>query len=331
MRTSGGNWENLSEVAKESPSAKKTERLELAKNASVDDTVVVVFASCLKHLTANEEVALSGVDSEGVHEMRVALRRLRSAVSDFREVITAVQVAWLKRETKWLMTSLGTARDWDVFLSELLAPVEAARPGDAGLAELRAAAEAEREKGYARATRAIRSPRYSALLARMRQWLSAKRHRQGRNHGRKSLEEPTRKLAARVLAKRHKAVLKLGRDFKRLSAEERHQVRISLKKLRYTAEFFRSLYRKKREEAYFHALAQLQNSLGHLNDIVVADHLLERLRVARQDQSVSNRLSIAVGIVTGWYTHSASSFEDEAAANWRQFHDCDAFWAEKRS
>jgi CHAD domain-containing protein len=279
----------------------------------------------------NEAVALNGVDPEGVHEMRVALRRMRSALSDFREIIPAIQVAWLKRETKWLMTSLGAARDWDVFLSELLAPVKAARPGDAGLAELRAAAEAEREKGYARARSAIRSTRYSALLARMRRWLSARRWHQGRNRQRKLHHEPTRKLATRLLAKRRKAVLKLGRDFNKLSAEERHQVRINLKKLRYTAEFFRSLYRKKREEAYFHALAQLQNRLGHLNDIVVADHLLGRLLVAREGKRASEHLSVATGMVAGWHIHSASSFEHEAEANWRQFSDCEAFWTGKRS
>ena len=118
----------LAVVAKAPPAATKAERIELAKNASVDDAVAVVFAACLRHWTANEAAALSGLDPEGVHEMRVALRRIRAALSDFREIIPVAQVAWLKRETKWLLTSLGTARDWDVFLSELLAPVEAGRP-----------------------------------------------------------------------------------------------------------------------------------------------------------------------------------------------------------
>lgn len=258
--------------------------------------------------------------------MRVALRRMRAALSDFREIIPFAQVAWLKRETKWLITSLGTARDWDVFLSELLAPVQAARPGDAGLSKLRMAAEAEREKGYTKARRAIGSPRYSALLARMRRWLSTKSWLQGSNRTRKSFDELAAKLAGRLLTKRHKAVLKLGRDFKKLSAQERHQLRIALKKLRYTAEFFRSLYPKKREKTYFHALAQLQNSLGHMNDIVVADHLLKRLSAARDNMRVSDRLSSAAGIVAGWYMQSASSSEHQAEANWREFCHCDAFW-----
>lgn len=316
----------LAVAAKEPPAATKAERVELAKNASVDNAVAVVFAACLKHWTANEAAALSGLDPEGIHEMRVALRRMRSALSDFREIIPVAQVAWLKRETKWLITSLGTARDWDVFLSELLAPIGAARPGDAGVAKLRIVAETQRDKGYARARRAIQSPRYSAFLARMRRWLSARSWRQGRNATRKSLDEPAVKLARRLLTKRHKAVLKLGRDFKKLSPLERHQLRIALKKLRYTAEFFRSLYRKKREKAYFHALAQLQNSLGHMNDIVVADHLLERLSAVRDDQKISDHLSTALGIVAGWHTHSASSSEHEAETNWREFCNCDPFW-----
>src|SRR5579864_5942513 len=171
MNTQGG--QALAVVGKAPPAVTKA-AIEFAKNASVDDAVAVVFAACLRHWTTNEAAALSGLDPEGVHEMRVALRRTRAALSDFREIIPAAQVAWLKRETKWLITSLGSARDWDVFLSELLAPVEVARPGDTGLAKLRMAAEAEREKGYTKARRAIGSPRYSALLARMGQWLSTK-------------------------------------------------------------------------------------------------------------------------------------------------------------
>ena len=92
-------------------------------------------------------------------------------------------------------------------------------------------------------------------------------------------------------------MLKLGRDFETLSAEERHQLRMALKKRRYTADFFRSLYRKKREKRYFQAMAQLQDSLGHMNDIVMTNHLLDRLSVARDRQRASDRLSAAAGIV----------------------------------
>src|SRR5215467_11672788 len=205
---------------------------------TVDDAVALIFTECLKHWTINESVVLRGADPEGIREMRVGLRRMRSALSDFRAIIPAPQLAWMKQETKWLITSLGAARDWDVFLAELLEPVETARPRDRGLRELRTAARAERKGGYASTRIAIRCVRHSRLLAQMRNWLSARRWRQSRQKDRGSLDEPIRKLARRVLRKRHDAALKLGHDFSELSAEQRHQLRIALKKLRYTADFF---------------------------------------------------------------------------------------------
>jgi CHAD domain-containing protein len=147
---------------------------------------------------------------------------------------------------------------------------------------------------------------HAAFRARMCRWLSAKRWRQESNGRRKSLEESVGKLTERWLEKRHKTVLKLGRDFENLSPEARHRL-LALKKLRYTAEFFHSLYQKKRENAYLRALAQLQKSLGHMNDIVTAEHLLERLTAAREDQSISDNLPIAVGIVAGWHAHKRRS------------------------
>lgn len=311
---------------KESPVASKAEQLGLAKNATVDDALAGVFTSCFRHWTANEAVVLSGRDPEGVHEMRVALRRMRVAISDFQEIIPAAQVTWLKRETKWLVTSLGSARDWDVFLSELLAPIEAARLGDRRLVELRAAAETEKVKGYTQAQSALRSSRYSALVARMGRWLSAKAWREGRAAGLKAKDESAESLAGRLLAKRQKAVLKRGRDFTQLSGQERHQLRIAFKKLRYTADFFHSLYPEKHQKPYFRVLARMQDSLGRMNDVVVAEHLLERMASAHHSQRISDHLSAAAGIVTGWHAHSASGAEQEAEANWRDFCKCNAFW-----
>jgi CHAD domain-containing protein len=160
----------------------------------------------------------------------------------------------------------------------------------------------------------------------MRDWLSAKRWRQPRQKDRGSLDEPIQKLARRVLRKRHDAALKLGHDFSELSAEQRHQLRIALKKLRYTADFFRSLYPKKHAKPYFHALAQMQNCLGHMNDVVVAEHLLERMASVRQRPRVFAHLLSAAGAVIGWHARGASAAAQEAEENWRKFRDAASFW-----
>ena len=130
------------------PSPKKAKRLRISSEKTVDAALAVIFKASDKQRAVNEAPALAGLDPEGVHQMRIALRRMRCAVAVFRKVIPATQVAWLKHEIASLLKSLSMVRDWDVFLKELLAPIEAARPSDPGLSELRAAAEEERAEGY---------------------------------------------------------------------------------------------------------------------------------------------------------------------------------------
>jgi len=311
-------------VVRKSFAATKAAEIEFAKKAAANDAIKAILSACFKHWTANEGVVLSGVDPEGVHQMRVALRRMRSALSDFKEIIPAAQLAWSKRETKWLVTSLSAARDWDVFVVELLAPVMTARPKDSSLERLRVAADEERKDGYLKAQSAIRSPRYVALVSRMNSWLSAREWSPPDHGDRKSFDESATELATRLLKKRHKAVIKRGGEFTQLSSLQRHKLRIALKKLRYTAEFFSSLFPGKRQTAYLNGLSCMQDSLGHMNDVVVADHLLQRLSARRSNRP--EQLSMAIGIVVGWHAHNASSSEHDAIDNWREFCGCDVFW-----
>jgi triphosphatase len=310
--------------ANRSATVRKPGSLELAKNATVDDAIATIFEACFNHWTANEAAVIRGRDPEGVHQMRVALRRTRSAISDFKGIIPAIQLVWLKRETGWLVTALGSARDWDVFLSELLAPVLTVRRSDNSLHLLQAAAERAKRQGYEQARDALRSSRYSALVTRMRSWLAGRRWRLPRAGAHDFLAAPARELAAGVLAKRHRSVLKRGGDLAELSPRERHKLRIALKKLRYTAEFFGSFFPGKRRESFLKALGKTQDSLGHLNDVVVAEHLLQNLsdrRINRRDH-----LSIGIGIVIGWHQHSGSHSQHEAVQNWRSLCRCEVYW-----
>jgi triphosphatase len=306
--------------------ARKAKRIRLKKVASVDRTIPVIFGECLKHWLANESMALVGAGPEGIHEMRVGLRRMRSAISAFRTILAPSQLAWMKRETGWLVRNLGPARDWDVFLSELLAPIEAARAHERGLAKLRAAALAERDRAYVTARNAIRSSRHLKFVVSIRRWLSGREWRNGSQQSLKRLERPVLGFARRVLNKRHRAIVNRGRDFTSLTGQERHQLRIALKKLRYTAEFFRSLYPKNVAEPYFGALAEMQDCLGHMNDVVVAEHLLDRLAAARQRQRALDNLPSAIGMVVGWHAYGAKASEREVEENWQKFCAAGRFW-----
>ncbi len=101
----------------------KAERLTLDPAATVDGALSAIVRNCQEHWLANEAAALDGGDPEGVHQMRIALRRLRSAMSLFAKAIPPDQRSWLKTDSGWVAGNLGPARDWDVFLGSVLQPL----------------------------------------------------------------------------------------------------------------------------------------------------------------------------------------------------------------
>lgn len=143
----------------ESPAAVKAETVHLPRGASLADAYATVLRHCLSHLMANESAMRDGATHlpGALHQARVALRRARSAFEIFEPVIGGEEARYLAREAKWLASELGPARDFDVFLTEILAPV---RPEDAALARLRKSAEAAHAEHWEHARAVLASRRY---------------------------------------------------------------------------------------------------------------------------------------------------------------------------
>ncbi len=312
----------------EPPAWHKAAPLALERDATVDTALEAILRDCLRHWTANEAAALDGSDPEAIHQMRVAIRRLRSVFSVFGKVIPTEDLAWLKPEAKRIVTSLGPARDWDVFLTELLGPVQAARPDDPDLTLLRHAAEAARAGGYATARAALRDPAYTSFVLRLAEWIESHGWRcdEERRDGESQFERPALQLADQLLAHRERKALRRGHGFEDLTPPARHELRIALKKLRYTAEFFQSLYPRKRTGKYIEALKHLQDSLGHLNDVAVAERLVDDLLRQPAANERCNSLQRAAGVVLGWYAHGTHAVEQEAARKWTSFSKQKRFW-----
>jgi inorganic triphosphatase YgiF len=301
---------------------------ELAPEMSVDDAMAAVLGACLKHWAANEAAALDGSDPEGVHQMRVGLRRFRSALAVFEKLLPEAQLEWLKAEGRWAINVLGPARDWDVFQADLLAPLEASRPDDSDFTDLRTAARERQATAYAQLRDALADPRYTRFLLRLGGWLEDRGWHSAElgEEQRAALEQPLLALADKLLAKRHRQVMKRGKGFQKLTTAERHQLRIAVKKLRYTTEFFRGLYPAKRSKDYLAALRGLQESLGHLNDVAVAEHLLADLTEGAPPGSGARKLERAAGKVIGWYARALLDFEPEMRQTWKAFAATDPFW-----
>ncbi len=292
--------------------------------ATIDEALADVFDACFRHWTANEAAALDGRDPEGVHQMRVGLRRLRSALSVFGPLLPEDALAWLQEEAGSALGALGRARDLDVFLGELLSPVAEEFPGEECLAALRRAAARERTEGYERAGSAIVSPRYTEFVLRFGGWLEGRRWRTEGASG--VLDRPLAAYADALLEKRHRKALRLGRRFGKLSTEGRHRVRIALKKLRYTSEFFESLHPDRETRRYVKSLSRLQDSLGHLNDVAVAERLVDGLAAQGGSPGERAELQRAAGLLIGWYARGVADTEPETVANWKAFSAAAPFW-----
>lgn len=304
------------------PGWQKAGRLELPADATVEQALELVVRHCLDHLLANEACALAGDDVEGIHQLRVALRRLRSALDIFADHIDRAGVALLAGEIKWLADACGPARDWDVFIASLLKPVLQATRRTDSLRALAQAAKAARASAYEDARRAIDSPRYTALLLRLGQWLDGGGWRGETPPD--GLHDAIAGEASRLLAKRHHQACQRGAGFADLSTKKRHRARIALKKLRYASDFFRSLYDAKRVRHYLGMLGHLQDGLGHLNDVDTAQRLIREIEM-RTGRDPLAWLEGA-GMVAGWHARAVADQEEALVAAWHKFENAKPFW-----
>jgi inorganic triphosphatase YgiF len=301
----------------EAHQAMKAAPVALPEKARVEDGFRLIVSACLAHMQANEAGVLDGDhDPELVHQMRVAMRRLRSAFRLFDKALPTP--ASFQEEFKWFAGQLGGARDWDVLGDATLQSIRDVVPEEAALAELaRTAADiASRERENAAA--AIRSTRYTRLLLRFSRWLLGAQWRDAALDASLDDKRPAyagslRKFADRALERTDANLRKRGKRLHGASPAQRHKVRIAAKKARYAAEFFQSLYPQKRVAAYVKALSRLQDELGWMNDVAVAGDLLRRLAADHPGQAA------AAGFARGFLASATQQDLGQLDKRWKRF------------
>jgi inorganic triphosphatase YgiF len=301
------------------PSIFKAKLPVLSRDADAGSAFQQIARECIHQLQGNQDMVLQGTDPEGVHQMRVALRRLRSAFSLFRSLLDNGSSAALLEELRWLTDILGKARDLDVFISQTLPAINARFSTHPGLLKLRENALSEQLKAYASVRCAINSQRYHRLLLSLSAWLENARWGEDNTD---ADARPVLEIAQSTLARRHKQLHRHGERLMHMHPEERHQTRIAAKKLRYAAEFFSSLFPAGKSRNFVRALANLQDVLGVLNDIAVTENLLQRLIGQRPDRSLDEALHIFAGWNGCNAVHSLASM-DQA---WQSYAAHRPFW-----
>jgi triphosphatase len=296
----------------------------LDRGMSVNDAFKAVMWASLAHLQANERGLLEGRDPEFLHQMRVALRRLRSAVSVFTPPLPEPVIVPVRNDLRWLATSLGPARDWDVFVTETLPPIEAEFGAHGGLADFSARCNRLRRTAGARARRAVRSARYRRLALSTAAWLASEGWlAQLDPAAGEALQAPVGEFATAVLERRYIQVRKKGRKLGDLSAVELHRLRITIKKFRYAADFFAGLYEPGAARQALKRLARLQDVLGAMNDAATVANLM----AGAFDGARGRRVLEAKGILLGWSRGRAATLKRELRSAWKEFRSAGKFWS----
>ena len=266
-------------VARGTPDrASKADPPRVVPHMSAGDAFGIIVHASLRHFGLNASLVEDRRAPDALHQARVALRRLRSALSLFKPVVADADHAELTAALQDLSQVLGRARDLDVHLSRHVQGADGPPQDGSGRALYLAEIERRRLVAYDHVVARLRSPACGALLLRLVEWTEAGRWRTDADPRRsKARERPVRRFAAGMLRKRRRRVLRRGRDLAGLDPEARHRVRIAAKKLRYAAEFFAGLARRpkavRRHRRFVAALEGLQDTLGTLNDIKTGQDL----------------------------------------------------------
>jgi triphosphatase len=304
------------------PVARRGQTPTVTSKVTVDELIVAVLAECLQHLAENWKLFASLNSPDSIHQMRVTLRRLRTALAIFNRSFPNDAFSVYREEAKNIATALGRAREIDVFRVDLENGPMSYLGQDASFDALLAAMEAERHVALKAAHEILFARQTSVFFAQMNAFVARRGWRSSLGTSELSLlVEPASIYAAEVLDRLDGRALKRGRKLMRLAPEERHALRITLKNLRYAAEFFGSMFDADEMKKYVRIVARLQDSLGAYNDAFTAHTVISRLE-ARGDSTLAR----AAGVADGWFRRGVLEADQHLGDVWNSFRRSKHFW-----
>lgn len=255
--------------------ARNAGTLAIDAKATVETVARDVFRDCLGQIADNMAIVAESAIVEGPHQLRVGLRRLRTAFGVFGPTLGKDAMAPLNNAARDLGQLVGRLRDADVLISDVVEP--AARHGldSSAMSALVAALEARRELVRAEVRAALASPASLGFLFDLGLFIEGRGWLAPADYGQtERLAQPIGEVAHALLEKRHRTVRKAGKGIRELDTEALHDLRKELKKLRYSVDMFGALYSADRVSPYLKTLKELQDAFGSLNDAAMAHEQL---------------------------------------------------------
>lgn len=294
----------------------------LAPTQTTEAAAAAVLRSCLDQIAGNVAAAHASDAPEGPHQLRVGLRRLRTAAAVFRPVLGGPALDALDAAAKALAGEVGAVRDLDVLAGEVIAPMAQGEPRFAPLVE---ALERRAAEARARVRERLAAPETVALILDLGAFVEARGWLRAADFDQTALlAQPVVATATDALQQRWRKAAKLGDRIETLVGEERHDLRKKLKKVRYTVEFFSSLWPEKKVKPFLSTLKALQDDFGALQDFAMAEAVLCGPDAPAADDPLAQR---AVGYALGRWEGQAEREWARAKSDWRALSEAKRFWS----
>lgn len=291
-------------------------------NHSCREVLRRIVGEAFRQITANRKVVLDSDDPEGAHQLRVGLTRLRAALKLFRPLLTESRSARIEAHARTLARAVGELRDVDVLMTDIHAPATAVPGADPeAMAALKAALASHRLAVRDKARAALSSEDWSALMLELTLWPATLGDC-------RALDRPVSQYARQALDRTWRKIDRMGRRIDDLDAEQRHDMRKGLKKMRYGAEFLRPLYPARAAGDFTRKLKILQALFGYMNDVETA-RAIETIAARyclTQPTHVTALCMKAAGFTLGWHTARLDAAWHDAARDWHALKREKKFW-----
>jgi inorganic triphosphatase YgiF len=297
---------------------RKASDLDLSPDTTMADGFAAIAGECLGHLIGNI-AGLEAGKAEALHQMRVAIRRLRSALVLFAPHLEPNATRLFGDTLRAFGQALGPGRDWDVFLDETLPAATERSDERAWLEQLAAPAQEAQGTAHAGARRLLDAAEFTGFVLAFAGWAEG---RLWAAPGEEDLlDQPLSAHAPEMLDRLADKVHKRGRNLEDCSLEELHALRKSIKKLRYGVEYFEGIYPDKPVKDYRRACTSALEMLGLINDTVTTDMIAGTLAEGRRAH-----LAPAISLLS---RHCAERRKDARSAlpeGWAILRDAEPFW-----
>jgi triphosphatase len=288
----------------------------VSRKDSCGKSLSSMLDSTVRQVLVNRRAVLETNDPEAAHQLRIGLRRLRSALRIVRPLVDRSSLRVFERSAREIGRHVGRLRDADVLISGIHAPAEAAATDKTGFAGLHEALVRNRGARCDEVRQVLSGPQWTKLQLYLTLWPRTLEEING-------LNKPITKHARKVLAKAWKKPAKLGRHLNFLDSAQRHEMRKALKKLRYHAEFMAPLFDKRDGKQFIRQLKALQDVFGYINDVRLAPRLIE----IQQERQAGSDAARAANYALGHHEAEAAHVWRRAAKAWRKLERSPQFWA----